>query len=287
MAKKKMDLRETNVMTVSNGFITAKYDGKMSLNAMKLLRLTLTQCRMTDKDFFEYEVRVPELAQMFKITGDSIYRETDKITTQMLKTLLYVGDGNPKHPYKKYAMFSKCEYDGAGTLTIRLSEEMKPLLLELRGNFTKIPIGNLVTMRSKYSMKLYELISMELRNAPTYGDKKQTVYLELTTIRTVTGTEDKLKQIVQLKERVIDVAVKEINESGIGWDVTYTDRKEGRKIAGFDFTIKSKYYKEPTTEQEQELLDRAKKFKALQKNKTYQDDQLNGQLRLLPDGKIV
>lgn len=293
MAKKKMDLRETNVMTVNNGFITAKYDGRMSINAMKLLRLTLTQCRMNDNEFFEYDVTVTDLAAMFRIDASNIYREMDKITTQMMKTLIHIRPDGSKKDFDKFTMFSECHYrEKTGILTVQLSEKMKPYVLELKGNFTKIPIGNLVTMRSKYSMKLYELLSMELRNAPTYGSKKQLVYLDLATIRTATGTEEKLKQIKELRERLLNIAVNEINESDIGWNISYTDRKNGRTIIGFDFVIKSKNHKEPVTEREQAYFDRAEEFvKEIKKNKSIsgrdEGHDLPGQLQLLPDGSIT
>lgn len=236
-----MDMRETNVMVTDNNFIKAKYDGRMSLNAMKLLRLTITQCKLTDKNFLEYEVGITDLGKMFRIEPDNLYREADKMTTQLMKTILYIGDGDPKHGYKKYTIFSECEYQpGSGVIKICISEKMIPFFLGLKKNFTRIPIGTLVTMKSKYTIRVYELICEKLKNTKIYANKHANIELSVEEIRSACSTENKLRQIGQFKERLLNVAVNEINSCGIGWQISYIDIKQGRKILGFNFKIESK-----------------------------------------------
>ena len=60
-------------------------------------------------------------------------------------------------------------------------------------------------------------------------------------MRQVTGTENKLKQIGQFKERVLDKAIREIKDN-CGVVVTYTNLKKSRTVIGFHFVAVQEYY---------------------------------------------
>lgn len=235
---KKMSTDLSKKACMQNDLIKAK--SNLSLNSLKLLRLTISQIIKSDTELMTYEIGVPELASLLGITRQSIYQEMDKVTTELLKEIVYIGDGNPSHKWKKFQWCSCAEYDN-GIFKIKLHEELKPYLLELKGYFTSYQIESVVYLKSVYSIRLYELLQEQLRGQEVYGDKVARVRIPIDTIRKATNTEDKYEKVSMFRARVIDAAVKEI-ESKLNIHITYKHYKVSRQIVGYEFELKSSNY---------------------------------------------
>jgi plasmid replication initiation protein len=121
----------------------------------------------------------------------------------------------------------------SGKISILLDKDMFPLLLELHEKFTKYQLIYTLAMRSKYAVRLYELLkSYENRAAGS-----TTVEFDLDWFKNRVGAEYELWYDVQRK--VISVAVNEINlVSDIL--VTYKGVKKGRSFVAIKFFIESK-----------------------------------------------
>ena len=75
-----------------------------------------------------------------------------------------------------------------------------------------------------------------------FADNEVNIYLSIDVIRRVTGTENKYQNsYTMFEKRVVHSAIAEINEK-LSYYVTYTKKKESRKVIGFLFNIKSKAY---------------------------------------------
>lgn len=233
--KTEMCLNGENYVVMSNDLIKGK--SNLSLNELKLLRLTIMQVLKEDTDLRTYQINISELAELLDITSPSIYRDVDDMTTHLLQEIVYVGDGNPKHKYKKFQWCSDCEYDN-GVVTIRLHDNLKPYLLELKEHYTQYVLQDILILKTVYAVRMYELIVEELRTK-VYADKTATIELSIDTIRKATNTETKYEQTAMLKVRVIDSAISEINEK-LGYNISYEPIKKSRKIVGYRFTIESK-----------------------------------------------
>lgn len=221
---------------MSNDLIKSK--SNLSLNEIKVLRMAIAQIVSHDTDFITYKVNVLDLAKALNITKQAIYQEIDKITTNLLKEIIYIGDGNPKHKWRKFQWCSCCEYEN-GILTIRLHDNLKPYLLELKKYYTNYMIADIITLKSVYSIRLYELMKEAMMSREAYADKEVNIYLSIDTIKKATNTEDKYEKMSHFKTRVIDDAVEEINEK-LNYYITYEPVKESRQFVGFNFNIKSK-----------------------------------------------
>lgn len=92
-------------------------------------------------------------------------------------------------------------------------------------------------MKSNYSVRLYELLVQ-------WKNSKQTPIFKLEEFRGQLGLgTSEYKAMCDFKKRVLDFAVKEINEK-TDIKVQYEQVKKGRKIIGFRFLIKTKKPKE-------------------------------------------
>lgn len=230
---KKIDKRDSLRVVTDNGLIDAQDFGSLSLNAKKLFYVAVSQCKRNDKEFYEFETTPAELAEMWGITRSNVYREADKITTELMKIIITIRSG--KKSFQKRHLFEKCNYDDNSMLTFKLHNEMTDLLLGLRKDFSKPLIWDFMKMRSPYSMALWHLFQKEMNSFKPMMSQIFEFDLTLEELRHATGTEDKLKQIGQFKERVLDKAIREIRDN-CGVDITYTNLKKSRTVIGFRFT---------------------------------------------------
>lgn len=234
--EKEMCLDVENQVVMSNDLIRGK--SNLSLNELKLLRLTIMQVIVEDKDFMTYQVKIQDLAGILDITSQSLYRDVMEMCKHLLQEIVCVGDGNPKHQWKMFQWCSTCEYEN-GIITIKLHDRLKPYLIQLKRHYTQYMLQDILMLKTVYAVRLYELIREEMKGQAVYADKTATVSIDVETIRKATDTEKKYEKMGMFKQRVIDSAVSEINDKSC-FNVTYDYIKKSRKIVGFKFKIESK-----------------------------------------------
>lgn len=237
--KREIDTRKNIRVVTSNSFITACGLENISLKARKLLYLAISQCRQTDKEFFEYTITVPAFAELMGISPSHVYEEADKLTDELMKGFVRI-DQNGGKDFRKYQLFDMCEYHNA-SIRFEISQKMTDFLLELKGSFTKPLLEDFIKMKSPYSIAIWHLMQREMHSKKPGVSDKIKWYLSLAELREVTGTQNKLKQVGQFKERVLDKALREIADN-CGVNITYENVKVGHTITGFHFTAISPYH---------------------------------------------
>ena len=243
MSKREPEYDEKNKMVVSNKYVHAMHPYNLSINAMKLFRLVVTQCRLKDEEFFEYDFKITDLAEAFHISSPSLYRDIKQMCKNMSFAVLYVGDDdNPENDWEYKPIFSECSYKKlSGKVTIQLNPKVTDLFLQLKKNFTKVPIAAVLMMKSKYSIRLFEMLCEKMRNCLPYADTATEVTLSLEEIRKSTGTDKKKTYdiLTNLKKRVFYPSIEEI-EATAGWKIICTDLKKGRTVIGFRLEVWSR-----------------------------------------------
>lgn len=237
--ERSLDIRNSLRVVTSNEFITACGLEKISLKARKLLYVAISQCRKTDKGFYLYQMTVKQFADMMGIAPTNIYNASDDITDELMKGFIKIKSINEKKWYK-FQLFNKCDYDDS-VIMFELNQNMNPLLIELKSNFTQPLLEDFLHMNSPYSMSIWHLMQREMKSKKAYGNKVIEFDLSLEEIRKVTGTEDTFKRISDLKRYVIDKAIREIRDN-CNEIVAYENIKRGRKVVGFHFKVKSPNY---------------------------------------------
>lgn len=111
---------------------------------------------------------------------------------------------------------------------------MTNFFLNLKKDFSQPLLEDFVHMNSPYSMAIWHLMQREMHSKKPSITQTIEFDLTLAELRSVTGTENKLKQIGQFKDRVLDKAIREIRDN-CGVVVTYTNIKDSRTIVGFHF----------------------------------------------------
>lgn len=229
--QREIDKRDSLRVVTSNSFITAKGLEKLSLKARKLLYVVTAQCKMNDEQFYEYSISPKEFADLMGIDKSNVYREAHKITSELAKSFIeIVADG--KKNYRQYPLMASSVYEDE-KLVIELNPRMTSFLLQLKRDFSKPLLNDFLKMNSPYSMAIWHLFQREMHSRKP-GTRRIEFFVSVEELRKVTGTENKLKQIGQFKERVLDKALREIKDN-CATDITYKNRKKGKSVIGFDF----------------------------------------------------
>lgn len=235
--KYEMTYNKEHYTVAANDIIKGKQS--MTLQTARLIRLLITQVVKEDKDLKTYSCRIADLAKFFNIPNSNLYRDIKQICNCAMLSTVSIGDGNPKHPWKMFHWLSTAEYDGAGTLTLRLSDEIKPYVLDLEKWFTQYQLKNILEFNSYYAIRLYEII--KCRDGESKNSQTE-IEFTIEELRIYFDCEKKYKLFADFKRKVIEIAVREINEKSDIW-INPTYKKTGRAITSIVFEIHTNFKK--------------------------------------------
>ena len=224
------------VIRRSNELIQARY--KLTVEEQRLVLLLSSIIRIDDEDFKDYEIRVSDFVQMFGLEKrKAIYKAVEDAANELAgKKINLSKDGK-----KIYASWlSYVEYvEGSGIVKLRFDKSLKPYLLQLKANFTQYSLSCVINFKSSYSIRLYELLKMEVWKVKKSGNTQFEKSFEIEEYRHLLGVENKAYPIFSdLRKWVIEPPVREVTEQT---DLNISETKyikTGRKITSITFVVK-------------------------------------------------
>lgn len=215
----------------SNSLIDASYR-IASVGEGRLIRALIAQISPSDEDFKLYRVSVVDFARLFDITGEAAYEQIKKAADELTSRKIKIEN---EKGWLFMNWLSSAEYfRGKGFVELRFEQKLKPYLLQLKGYFTQYELENVVSFKSAYSIRIYELLKAEQFKAGKNGYFQRAFhYDELRTSIGIETTEYAL--FADFRRYVIEIAVREINTSS-NISITQVDYpKTGRKISHIVF----------------------------------------------------
>lgn len=173
-------------------------------------------------------------------------------------------------------LISKSHLFNNGEIEIKFNEDFLPLLEDLKHDFTWIYLEQVARLNGKYSPRFYEWCKMHLKNNESYKFKW---YIEKGTkdapsLREWLSIGNKYNTWRELKRRVIEPTVKEINEVTSDIKIEYEPvRGYDRSIIAIDVTLSAKHkapIKEKTEVKKIKLDD---KFYEQEETRSYEEIQ--------------
>ncbi len=113
--------------------------------------------------------------------------------------------------YRQFWLFQQVDYvKGQGRIEVMFTRQAINLLKNLKNNFTTYELQSALSMSSKYAKRIYQICSQwkDIGESKKFDIKELKANLGLIDDK---GNEQ-FKQITHLKEKVLDVSVKQINE---------------------------------------------------------------------------
>lgn len=211
---------------VSNEAINAHYDyTSLEINLMmhilaaaarendlaKKLNLRLTYGQlMPDVEGSGYNELRQAFKGLLKKPYEIYYKETNQYFISNLITAVTINKNN-------------------GLILVDLHPKMYAVITEIKRNYTSFETRAILGLKSKYAKRLY-LLASQFKNT---GVK----YVNLTELKKQLALSDKYPKINDLKKRVLEPAIKEINAVS-DLSVSYELSKAGRKFEDITLLIK-------------------------------------------------
>lgn len=230
---------------------------KMTLREAQLLYIAIAQVVKEDKDFKTYTTTVSELASFMGIDENSLYRDLKQICKQLCQRVVEVqvkGENAKKDKWEVFSWINSARYED-GKLTLRLSDDIKPYLLDLERYYSQTLLGTLLTFRSYYTTRLYQYLVAESGARWGHVDEWNFTCEELRELFQVcekdkNGKYKKYKLPRDLLRYTIKPALEELSNSDYAYIWGYEEhksRKRGNPIIGVSFRaifFESKQHKE-------------------------------------------
>jgi plasmid replication initiation protein len=176
-----------------------------------------------------------DIRELSKLTGKKYNGPYLKKATADMGSRVFLVETETS--YKQIWMFQQIEYlTGQGIIEFDLTERILPYLFDLKKKYTTLELAAALRLSSKYAKRLYPLCSQWKNLGET---KKSTIedFKKMLGLIDENGNE-KMRQINELKAKVLDIAVKQINEH-TELNISYKLGKKGRAYHDIVFTIKT------------------------------------------------
>lgn len=228
-----MDAR--NQLVVKSNELIQKTRFSLSANQQKIVLFLISKIRPEDEDFKDYEFDIAEFCEIcgIKVGGGKTFEEIENAIKDIADKSVWIRLANGKKALVRW-IDSPTIDDRTGLITVSLDKHMKPYLLQLKENFTQYELIWTLSFRSKYSIRLYELIkSIHYKDLETFQKR-----FSIDELRELLDAEN-YKQYTDFKKRVLVPAVKEINEKS-DKIVSFDEIVRKRFVIGIIFTIGTK-----------------------------------------------
>ncbi|HEY5587955.1 MAG TPA: replication initiation protein [Candidatus Paceibacterota bacterium] len=221
---------EKDYLVIKSNFFIMNSSYDLSLQEQKIVLTLASLVRKDDEEFKPYKFRIAEFMKLVGVEDKSKYSEIPKITKELMKKVLEIQEGNT---LLQVAWLNSARYEkGSGMVTLKFSPDLKPYMLQLKEKFTQYQLGNILTMKSKYSPRIYEILKC--------NEFKKQGYIEIgiEELRKLLKTEGMYHQYQDLKRKVIIQTQKELKKlTDISFE--FEEIKTGRKVTSLRFIIKS------------------------------------------------
>lgn len=247
---------KSELIVKDNALINASYN--LEMTEQRLILLAIVNARKTGQGITadsKLEIRANDYATHFNVTNEAAYIALKAAVNNLFERQFSFKEAHKdtgKIGIVRSRWVSRIKYvDELAVLEVTFSPDVVPLITRLEKNFTSYQLEQVAGLTSKYAIRLYEL----LISWRAVGK----CYYELGQLRDALGIgENEYAQMGHFKSRVLDVSLKQIKDH-TDIEASYTQKKRGRVIIGFDFKFTVKQKAKPKdkdkTERDQNTID--------------------------------
>lgn len=249
-----------------NEIVEGRYN--LTLTEAKIVAKLTSLIKKDDDDFQSYKFTAKELLKDLKIDENN-YKDLKIAVDRLMTRIISIKTENSE---LKTTFLSSAEYFKNSTIELSFDKKLKPYLLQLKTNFTKYHLENILNLKSFYAIRIYELCKQ-------YEKIKERT-IELEELRIILGIEKtEYKLYGHFKDKVLKISEREINEK-TDITISFEEIKTGRKITAIKFNI------EKRTEEYIQEVEIVKSKNKVENPVEYSDEVLN-LFDLLPDFERV
>lgn len=223
----------------SNSLVEAQY--RLSVAEQRILLACMSQVRrdrpITDDEL--YSVSAATIAEYSGTSTKQAYRELEKAALRLKRRdVRLVSEPNGNGLKNKVMITGWVQtiiyIESEGRVELRFTKDMLPYLTQLTEQFTHYALDDVAKMSSAHAIRLYELLVQWRKK----GQREVSVKF----LRSILLLEDKYSSFKDLRRRVIEPAVDQINKHS-PISVQWSSKKTGRCITHLNFSMSEKQEK--------------------------------------------
>ena len=228
--EKPLDKETSEFVVLHNNLVEARY--RLTLQEKRIVLWLASQVTPFDEDFKEHSLSIKDFSDLINTQGENLYTRLQSITRRLMQRIITIRPIGEKRLIQ-VAWLGAADYKiDKGIISLSFHPHLKPFFLQLKRNFTKINIVDVMGLKSIYSIRIYELLK-----------QKEFVGMRIITIDEIRDycgiSKEKYKQINDLIRKVLEVSKLDINDK-TDIEITYSMIKEGRKYVSVSFDVKNK-----------------------------------------------
>lgn len=235
-------MKNERLVVKDNALIDASFN--LSLIEQRLMLLAIVEAREIPNLTSDtpVEVRAVTYREQYNTDSSEAYKQLSEASKQLFnRQFSYVDRYQQMQAVTVSRWVNEITYiKERGMVVLYLNRNVIEMITRLENQFTRYHLSQIATLSSQYSIRLYEVVIKWLSNG-------QTQKYSITQLRSLLGIDEhEYRTMSNFKIRVLDRAVKEINEK-TNIELNYLQSKEGRTISHIKFNVKQKETELSTT----------------------------------------
>ena len=221
----KLEVKKADVI------VKARY--KLSPLAIKFISTIIANLKRSDDMNEEYVLKVKDFQELTGQKTKRIYELIDEALNDLLNNPLTIPLDDEENSILKANWVSGAIYN-AGEVRFMIYPKLRPYLLEAQKKFLKYRLENILSLRSSYSIRLYEILKDWFELNTRYGNEAEKIV-----------SVNELREMLEIpksyiygmvKKRILNKAKSELAEHT---DITFDfeEIKTGRKVTHLKFII--------------------------------------------------
>jgi Initiator Replication protein len=218
-----------------NALSEARYE--LTAREQKLLLYVIAMIEPEDDDFKRYIVNIPEFSELAGLDKDHLYLELRDLAKSLKQKPLIIPHhfddvtGNYVDLVTSWFDTAYVGKNGAGYFAVTLSPVLKPYLLQVKREFFRFRLYQVMQLRSSYGIRLYQWAKR--------WEFRKTIEISIQDFRNVLGANN-LAEYADFKRRAIKPAIEEVNrKTDLAVSFRELKRKGSKAVERLVVSIKS------------------------------------------------
>ena len=200
-----------------------------SVTAHKLFLYLVSKIRPEDKMLQPITFSTVEFCNLTASKWHGVYQMMKDAISELASLVFWLDYGD--HDTLVHIVDKVDMYKGKAVFTVVFRPEMHQYLIQLQQRYTSFPLQDVLLLRSKYSILLFQLLA-------SYVHGSRYKEFEVQSLRACLDATDPAYDVIgNFRARVLDKAIDEINHYTM-MKVSYTRVMNGRSITHFVFNMK-------------------------------------------------
>lgn len=243
MKKKESDkpvlVNSNHIAVQSNRFIEARYKESLTFWESFLITKMCSMIAPEDVDFKPYKIYIKEVVDFMELTpSGQVYNYIMDAAKRLLDRKIVIGAVDEQgrkeiietHIVTSVRRLLEPKQDENMYVTLTFLPELKPFLLQLHRDFTKLDMEIFKQLKTASSIRLYQIFKSHI------GKNQYKIEFTLDDLKEILGVSEKYVQYAGFKMRVLDEAQKRLlDKTDISF--TYEEQKAGKKVSALVFHI--------------------------------------------------